>query len=231
MFGCARRIASLVILVVVAAAIWFFRDDLENTWHRLRGDDVSATVSRATADRAQAKLTSLGESDGPGRVALTSSELQSLLVYRMDPFLPKYVLDPSVGLDDGAIKVRARVPTEQVARMRGVPGPSELMELLPDTTDVEATGHIIPLAAGRVALTVDDVSAAKIPLPKRIIPVLLREVGRVDQPGLPAEAIALRLPEGVTQAYVHGDSLVLLTAAAAARQGTPTGPAGSPTED
>jgi hypothetical protein len=94
-----------------------------------------------------------------------------------------------------------------------LPQLSELGEaaaFLPDTTEVGVTGQLLPLRAGRVALAVDQVRAARIPLPKRLVPGALRKLGRKAEPGLPADALALPLPPGVDAAYVRGDSLVFL---------------------
>ena len=63
---------------------------------------------------------------------------------------------------------------------------------------------------GRVALAVDQVRAARIPLPKRLVASALSKLGRKPEAGLPADALALRLPSGADAAYVRGDSLVFL---------------------
>jgi hypothetical protein len=82
--------------------------------------------------------------------------------------------------------------------------------LLPDTTEVTVRGQLLPLDGGRVAFAIDEVTAAHIPLPRRIVPAALERLGRRDEPGLPRDALALPLPPGAAGAYVRADSLVLL---------------------
>jgi hypothetical protein len=107
------------------------------------------------------------------------------------------------------------VPTDEVAGMRSLGGTEEILSMLPDTTEVVAKGHLIPLGAGRVALSVDEVTAASIPLPARVIPRILTSIGRVDEPNLPEDALAVRLPAGVDNVFADGDSIVFMAGGAA----------------
>ncbi|MGH7506484.1 MAG: hypothetical protein ACRELX_12565, partial [Longimicrobiales bacterium] len=167
------------------------------------------TVSPALADRAEAKLASLGGASPPPRVAFGEAEVQSLVQYRIGHALPPYLLDPRISLENEHMRVEARVPREA---MPDLPGAGEFASLLPDTTDVSARVTLLPLDSGRVALAVGEMSAAKIPLPARMIPALLRRIGRTDEVGLPEDAIPLRLPAGACTAYLRADSLVLVSA-------------------
>src|SRR5690606_33856107 len=86
----------------------------------------------------------------------------------------------------------------------------EVLGFLPDTTEVIASGQIIPLRENRVGVTIDELSAARIPLPRGMIPAILRRLGREDEPGLPPDAFGFALPQGVSNAYIHGDSLIFM---------------------
>lgn len=210
-----RRITVLVVLIALGVGAWVFRDRLVDAWHSFRPEEAEVPVSEQLADRAERKLASMAEADGPTRIALSSAEVESLVAYRMAQALPGFILAPRVTVDDGEIHVNARVPTDEVAGMRRLAGSDEIFSILPDTTEVQARGRIIPIGNGRVALAVDEVTAAHIPLPSRIIPRLLERVGRVEEPGLPREALAVRLPDGIVNAYAHGDSVVFVSTAAA----------------
>lgn len=218
MMGCMRRLVLLVILLALLVGAWIFRDRLITAWQDLRADDEVQEVSPQLAESAERKLASFSEADPPPRVTLTSAELQSLVAYRMAASLPGFILSPRVAIADGELRVRARVPTDEVGGMRGIGGSDEILSMLPDTTEVEAKAHLIPLADGRVGLAVDEITAASIPLPGRIIPRILESVGRVDEPGLPAEALAVRLPAGVRAVYAHGDSIVFISTGAPSRR-------------
>ena len=206
MGGCLRRVVSLVVVGVVLALLWINRARVVDVWQDLAGGGEPAPVSPELAAQAERKLATLDDGPSPGRVALGTQEVQSLVQYRMTDALPAYLLEPRVELGEGRIRVHARVPRES---MPDIPGAGEVAGLLPDTTDVAAQAQVLPLSGGRVAIAVHEISAAKIPLPGRMIPSLLRRIGRRDEPGLPADAIAVRLPTGACTAYVHQDSLVL----------------------
>ncbi len=214
--GCMRRIVLLVVLVALLAGAWIFRAQLLGMWQNLRSAAEPTVVSAELADRAEQKLAVLHEPDAPARVTLTSAELQSLVTYRIAETLPGFILTPRVTVEDGELRVHARVPTDEVSGMRGLGGSEEILSMLPDTTEVEAKGHLIPLGDGRVGLAIDEVTAASIPMPSRLIPRLLESIGRRDEPGLPAEALAVRLPTGATSVFMHGDSIVFVSGNASA---------------
>ncbi len=211
--GCLRRVFGLVLGLVLLAGLallaWVNRERITDAWHTWRGEEPLAEeqVSPELAERAAGKLESLARRGTPRRVAFGERELQSLLRYRYASSLPSYLNDPVVRLSEGVMKVHARVAREA---MPSLPGTGELSDLLPDTTDVDARAQVLPLDSGRVAIALNEISAARIPLPARMIPSLLRRIGRRDEPGLPGDAIAVRLPAGACTAFVHADSLVLV---------------------
>jgi hypothetical protein len=127
--------------------------------------------------------------------------------------LPGFVDSAVVELDDDRIRLRADVPID---RLPSVSELGEAASFLPDTSELTLTGSLLPLPGERVGLAIDEVTVARIPLPRRLVPAALRRLGRRDEAGLPADAIPLPLPSGATSAYIRGDSLVLI-----GRGGTP----------
>jgi hypothetical protein len=73
-----------------------------------------------------------------------------------------------------------------------------------------ASGQLIPLQENRVGIAIDELTAARIPLPRGMIPAILRRLGRHDEPGLPPDAFGMALPPGATNAYIRGDSLIFM---------------------
>lgn len=208
--GCLRRLFLLALLAAAGATVWHYRGALADGWRALRGSREGAPLrpTAELAETAEAKLASLaGSQTRPARIALTEAELQSLIEYRLAAVLPPYIAAPRVRLDDGRVHLEVRVATQ---RLPELPELGELAAFLPDTADVTATGHLIPLAPGRVAIAVDGLSVARVPLPARLIPPVLRRLGRREEDGLPANAIAAPLPAGAGAAYVLGDSMVLV---------------------
>lgn len=208
--GCLRRLLILALLVGGIALVWRYHGRIIDQWRELRTAWAEPSIqgpSPALADTAEQKLTSLARDAAPSRIALSEAEVQSLVRYRVASLLPLYVDSPRVRLRDGRVHVDARVPVERVPALAQA---TELAAFLPDTADFTASGHITPLDDARVALEVAGITAARIPLPERMIPGLLDALGRQSAPRLPRNAVALPLPPGARTVYVSGDSLVFL---------------------
>jgi hypothetical protein len=201
-------VVGLALVLVLAVFLFLNRDRVQSAWRDLRGieEPVQAVPSQQLADAAGDRLSDL-RSGETNVVALSETELQSLLQYKYRQLLPAFVDSPRVELKDGKITVHARVPVERLPQLNEL---GEAAAFLPDTTELAVTGQILPLRDGRVALAVDQVRAARIPLPKRLVAGALRKLGRKDEPGLPADALAVPLPPGADAAYVRGDSLIFL---------------------
>jgi hypothetical protein len=206
--GCFRGVVALALLAVVVGIGWFQRDRLVGLWHELRGTApvLEEAPSPEAADRAEAKLSELAEGV-QSRVSLSETEVQSLLLYRYQQLLPAFVDSPRVELDGDRLRLRIRVPADRLPRVEDL---GEAAALLPDTAELSVRGQLLPLDSGRVAFAIDDVTAARIPLPHRLVAPTLERLGRADEPGLPRDAVALPLPPGAAGAYVRADSLVLL---------------------
>jgi hypothetical protein len=206
--GCLRRLTALIALVAIAGAAWLYRDRLALFVDDLRGRATGVAIepSEALALRAEARFDSLSGGELT-RAALSQVEVQSLVQYRYAQLLPAFVASPRVELAADRLRLRLRIPTDRLPRVGGL---TEILTLLPDTTDVAITGQLLPMDGQRIALAIDAVEAARIPIPRRLVPAVLERLGRSDEPGLPADAIAVPLPRGVHGAYVRGDSLVLL---------------------
>jgi hypothetical protein len=206
--GCLKKIVVLFFVVVLAVVVFLNRGRITGAWSDLRGgqEDTELGATPELADVAVNKLTDLRDGEVTS-VALSENEVQSLLQFKFRQLLPAFVDSPRVELKDGKVTISGRVPVDRLPQINEL---GEAAGFLPDTTEVGVTGQILPLRDGRVALAVDQVRAASIPLPKRLVPGALRKLGRKDEPGLPDDALAVRLPSGVDAAYVRGDSLVFL---------------------
>ena len=207
MFGCLGKLIALALVLVVAVALWIFREPLLERARGAFGREEAPPTSLELADRATGKIERLvgGESR---MISLSEEEVQALLQNRLRTFLPTYVLEPSIELDGERVVMSARLPVDEVPQLRDELGPAA--GFLPDTTAVSASGHVIPYDETHVALAFDEMSVARVPLPKRMIPNVVARLRRSPQPDLPPDALALPLPAGVRAAYVRADSLVLV---------------------
>ena len=208
--GCAGRLLVAVLVVAAVLTGLYYRHDLADLWDRATGHTVEATPELAA--RADEKLASLGEGGGETRVALSASEVQSLIEYRWAGFLPPDVVDPKVDLGDGRATLEGSVATARVGRDSEL---EDIMAFLPDTASLRAVASFSPLDSEHVALEVHELGAAGIPVPSRLIPPILAKFRGSSAPGLASNALAVPLPPGIRDVYVDGDSLVFIASRAA----------------
>lgn len=203
-----RRLILLVLIAGGGILAWQKRDEIERGWDELRRwGSTPDEPSPALAEAAHAKLADLGQAGGSQTVSLSEAEVQSLLLYRFASALPPFITTPEVEFGDDQLRIQARVPTDQIPWTDEA---REVRELLPDTTLVAAKARFLPLDGGRVALAVNELSAARVPLPRTMIPTVLDRLGRENEPGLPPHALPVPLPTGVDDVYIRSDRLVIV---------------------
>ncbi|HEX6926388.1 MAG TPA: hypothetical protein VF167_13285 [Longimicrobiaceae bacterium] len=192
--------ALLVLLLLVGGAAWLYRDSLP-----FLGDSEPVEVSPEAAEQAAEKLERL-RSEGE-EIRLNSVEVSSLLRYRGSEWTPTVIRDPDVRMSGDTLVVAATIPTE---RIPSHPDLDRVRGLLPDSGRVELEGSLRMLDDGRVALAVEQVEFAGIPIPERYYAPMLERLGRSDEPGLAPDEMALTLPEGVSEVRVEEGYLILV---------------------
>ncbi|HSH44897.1 MAG TPA: hypothetical protein VK966_03520 [Longimicrobiales bacterium] len=203
--GCASRLLVLAFLLAAGGILWWNRDGAADVWDRITGRE--ARVSPEIAAMADEKLARLSNGSGTDRVALNASELQSLLLYRWAGFLPADVASPRVELGKGRVALQASVATARFGRVADL---QEIVSFLPDTASLRAVGSFVPLDAGHVALEVHELGAAGIPVPRQLIPTVLRQFRGSGLAGLAPNAVAVPLPPGIRAVFISGDSMVFV---------------------
>jgi hypothetical protein len=141
------------------------------------------------------------------RLALGGPELSSIIRYAMPGLIPPGVADPTVELDEGDVHLSARVAVEAFPSL---PRLDKIIGLLPDTILIEIRGSLVPIDQGTLALLVDRVQAAKIPIPSRMVAEVLNGLGRSGPESLPEDALLVPMPDGLESIFVQRDSLVML---------------------
>ena len=212
MFGCLGRIVMLGVLLVVGLVLWLFRDPLLEQVRSRFGEEPTPMTAAEIADQATRKIERLVSGDAGETTTLSEEEVQALLDERLRTFLPEYVLDPAVKLEGANVILSARLPVDQVPELAQELGPAA--SFLPDTASVTARGQIVPFDSRYVALAFDDVSVAKVPVPKRYIPRLVSKLRREQVDGLPPDALAMPLPSGVRTLYIRDGAVVLVASGA-----------------
>lgn len=197
--GCVGALLFGVLVLLLLG--WWLSDRVEGFWSRGGGH---VEVSEEAALSAEAKLNRLRANGEEAR--LSGVELSSLIRYRAPVWAVSGVEEPDVEMHGDTLVLSGTVATE---RLPSHPELDRVRGLLPESSRIEITGQVRPLDSGRAALSIHQVQFAGIPIPSRYYPDVLRRIGREEEPGLEATALALRLPEGVSSARVQGGHLIL----------------------
>lgn len=216
MFGCMRRIVSLVVLALVVGAAWLTRD----RWYpELFGTPPASPTGVAEGDwkpvtsseaaRGRKVLSGVSSSRAVGPVELTPAEAVGLVLDTLLRELPGARRDVEATIIGDRLYVRANVPLgelggDMLGPLKGMVGANEPV-LLGGTMDMIRPG----LAQFRVA----EVKVRDLALPTRLVPRLMRELRRGAPPaeGVADDAVAFRLPEGVQGVSIHDGQVVLRT--------------------
>lgn len=216
---------GLLLVLVVAGAVWagarWGPDLVPGMASLLDGDEPSGVESEGpepTPELAEATLDRFERfraGDAGERFAVGGAELTAVVRHSLPGLLPAGVSEPTVRLADGSVGVSARVAVGAFPRL---PALGEVVGFLPDTLLMEMGGSLEPLDRNHLALVVDRVRAARVPLPRRMYGEVLRGLrGERGPPALPAHALPVPRPDGLRSVFVQGDSLVLLAPAPGGR--------------
>jgi hypothetical protein len=211
---CLGRLITIALLLAAAYAGWrwgplvFPRiQEWLGVGEAVRPSEVP-TPSPELADSVLQRVQLLQRGEHGDRVALGGREITSVLRYSVPGLVPYGVGEPEVLLQEGRVHLRAKVA---LGAFPDLPDLGSVVGLLPDTVTVEIQASLLPFGKETAALVVHRIDANRIPLPRRVIPDILRAMGRRDHPGLPPEALVVPLPAGLASAYILSDSLVLST--------------------
>lgn len=208
-----RRVVDLVILVVVAYAGW--------KWGGLVFPQLEARLGLATAPAIEVEAVEPSEAlgsaaldrieafleGGDDELALTGPEITSILRYGRQDLVPSGLQAPSVRLDRGRALATADVSLSQFPALEEL-GP--VTGILPDPVSLELQGSVMGFGDRSAALVVQGIEVAGVPLPRRLVPEVVRALRRTDRPGLPDDALVVVLPAGITSAHVVGNRLILV---------------------
>jgi hypothetical protein len=215
MLGCLKSIVgkALILAGLVLAAYGGWRwgpqvFPMVHEWLGLSAAEETEVMepSPELADSVLARLQEYRRGGMTGSLALGSTEVTSVLRHALPGFIPEGITKAEVRLEGGRVYVQAEVALDAFPEL---PDLGAIVGFLPDTLDVGFEGSLMPFGDGRSALMIHGLEASRIPLPRRLIPEILKAMGRKDEQGLPPEAVVIPLPSGLGAAYILTDSLIL----------------------
>ncbi|HET7233498.1 MAG TPA: hypothetical protein VFJ16_26035 [Longimicrobium sp.] len=200
-----RNLLALIGLGTLLFVGYKFRDRIPGPWQDKAAAEM--VVSQEAAQSAEEKLARMrGSRD---TVHLSDVEFTSYLRYRFKDQLTDQLDAPTVQFTGDTLTLNGRLPTDRLPDTRDV---RAIRDFLPDTADVKVRGQLRTLGPGRGAIRIENVSVAKVPVPREVYMTALRRAGAGTEPGLGRDEYPFRLPPGVGSARVEGGELILAPA-------------------
>lgn len=199
---CLGRIFALVLLVLLLAAGWLYRQELSR-WFSGIVDPKSVarrtgTPSPGALESARGKIQSLVR-ERPDSILLTASELASLIATGSEVAGISGVDSVSVELGDRTIRMRAMIATDKL--------PQRLRDMIPGDPvpyeEVIAHGTLSPVRPGVAEWELSRVLVRGLPIPSELVARVLGRITGQASDGrmvvrLPPEVRGFRVrPEGV----------------------------------
>ena len=210
--GCLGRVWLLGLLVAAAFAGWRWGPSVVprvGDWFDEGEATVEVVPSPELAEAALDRFERFRNGESGDQLSLSAAEVVSVIRYSAPGMVPGGVSNPVVEFENGVVSLNARIA---VAAFPGLPTLDGILDFLPDTVSIAVEGALSPLDDDGVALVVHAVRASFIPvrLPDGMTPKILTALGRRYVEGLPEDALAFSLPDGVRSAHVLRDRLVLV---------------------
>jgi len=196
-----RNLLALIGLGTLLFLGYRFRDRIPGPWNH---PAETMQVSEQAAQSAEEKLARMRSKRDT--VHLTSVEFTSYLRYRFRDQFTDQLDAPTVQFSGDTLTLNGRFPTDRLPDTRDV---RALRDFLPDTADVKVRGQLRTLGTGRGAIRIDNVSVAKVPVPRDVYIGAIRRAGVANDPALAAGEYPFPLPPGVGSARVENGELVL----------------------
>lgn len=214
MIRTIKRTFLILALLLAAYAGFRWGPAVFPRLERALGVEESGVAPRAEpepspelADGTLDRFERFRQGDSGNRLALSGTELTSVVRYSLPGILPPGVEDTRVELEGERVKVTARVATRAFPQL---PDLDAIIGLLPDTIPIEVRGTLVPHDQTHLALIVDRIRASHVPIPTRLLGDVLAGLGREPLAGLPEDALGVPLPDGLESVRVQNDSLILV---------------------
>ena len=212
--GCIRKLGCLVLLVLLAAALWLTR----GRWLPfVRGGGGEATASStegvweplttAGAERARKAIEGLASRSGPVFANLRPGDVASYVFIALRRELPPSAENVAATVIGDRMYVRADIKLTDVGGA-AVLGP--LASFLSDRETMMFGGTFEVLRPGLAQFHVQELKLRELSIPQRMIPKLVQRIGRGSRPpGVAPDALPLLVPEQIGDVRVSRGRVTL----------------------
>lgn len=213
MFGCLRNIGCLVVVALLAVALWFTRARWlplvsgDRPAEKASAEGVWEPVSRAGAERARQAIQGLGTRSGPVYVNLGPGDVASYVFLALQRELPPSAQNVAAAVIGDRLYVRADIALSDVGGAE-VLGP--LASFLSDKETMMFGGTFAVVRPGLAQFHVKELKLRELAVPAKMIPRLLQRVARGSRPeGLAPDALPLVVPEQIGDVRVGRGKVTL----------------------
>jgi hypothetical protein len=219
--GCVSRLGCLVVLLVVGAAAWVFRDQ----WLPLVGDrarpgvDTAVVVSREGVwqpltpqggERARRALGQLEQPNGPAAVVVGVPDLAAYVYQELARQLPPSADSVEAMAQGDRLYLRASVRIQELGAKEML-GP--LAAMLGDRERLQIGGNLRVVRPGLGELVVRELRVGELPIPPGLIPRIIRQISRNRPAEISESGLPLRLPPYIGDVRVAGGTMTITRAA------------------
>jgi hypothetical protein len=203
MFGCLGRLGCLVVILVIAGALYLTRDQWMSrvglggapvATAPAGGAPTGATsapaaegawepVTEAAAARGRRAVTALGERGGPAYATVRPGDLAAYIFTELARQLPRSATDVQATARGDRLYVRSSVKLSDFGGAE-ILGP--LAKILGERETMEFGGTLDVLRPGLAQFRVHEIKLRELKIPRPMIPRLIQQIRR----GPPAEGVA-----------------------------------------
>ena len=217
MRGFFRRLGCLIIVFVIAAAIWYWYARVPTTSSTTT---TSTTVGTATsvssgwqpltaadAERGRVAVQSLGRQSGPVFANLTAAEVASYILTVVAKQMPPSAQNAQAAVIGDRLYVRADIDLKDFGGPKAL-GP--LGMLLGERDSVRFGGTINMLKPGLGEFLVQEVKLGRVDVPNALIPRMLTQMKRGKQPeGISQNGLPMVMPSYISDVRISNGKITL----------------------
>lgn len=212
MFGCIRNLGCLVLLAILAAGAWFYRDRLFGNRDARPTETTTAgpvweRLTPERAERGRAAVASLSGPSGRVFVNLSAAEVASFVFITLSRQLPPSADSIEAAAVGDRLYVRASV---KLSDLGGASALGPLGGMLNDRERMMFGGNFEIVRPGLSQFRIRELKLRDLGIPPRMIPTIVQKIGRGTRPeGVAQDALPLVTPSYIGDVRVAKGKVTL----------------------